>query len=398
LHRRSIFWRLLLRSLSVRQAQTALALASLVVGAAVVSTLLNLWSDARREMTQEFRAYGANVLLAPAATPTVEPGGLDGLMPEETLARLEPIEERSPGMVAVPVLYVVARLARVPRDARLPEFENAVVAGTDFSALQRVFPSWRVTGPQGLDSGACAIGARVASRLRVGVGDRLELAFESGPGSHDTRRQEFRVSSLVETGASEDDQVFVPLAALQSLASLEGRLSLVELSVPGRRAEIEAVAGELHRALPGLDVRPVRQIVDSEGRVLGILRTLMASLASLILVIMALCVAATMTAVVLERQRDIAVMKALGADDRTVLELFLGEASLMGLVGGATGFALGGFAAQRLGERLFGAALHVVWWTLPVVCLASVAVALVATSFPIRIIRGVEPAVVLKGQ
>jgi putative ABC transport system permease protein len=118
----------------------------------------------------------------------------------------------------------------------------------------------------------------------------------------------------------------------------------------------------------------------------------------LILVILALCVAATMTAIALERRRDIAVMKALGAGDRTVLELFLGEAALLGLAGGAVGFALGGLAAHHLALRLFGVTLRLVWWTFPVVCLVSVLVALVAASLPVRLVRGVQPAAVLKGE
>lgn len=403
---KSVFWRLLLRSLSVRRPQAALAMGSLVVGAAVTSMLLNLYGDARRKMTQEFRAYGANVLLVPrvrtagmwagpgAAAPDASAVG--GLMAEDTLERLRTIRKRTPGLAAAPVLYVVARLERVPRDPRLPEFQNAVAVGTDFAALRGLFPTWQLQASEvPSDAAACVIGAHIATRLRLSVGDRVALGTsESG----EPLRREFRIAGLLSTGASEDDQVFVPLEGLQRLAKLEGRISLIELSVPGERREVERTVGELAGAFPELEARPIRQIVESEGRILLTLRSLLAWLAIFILVITALCVAATMTAIALERRKDIAVMKALGAGDRRVLELFLGEGAILGLAGGTGGFALGAWVAHYLAARLFDVSLRVVWWTLPLVCLASVLVALVATSFPVRIIRAVEPAAALKGE
>jgi putative ABC transport system permease protein len=172
----------------------------------------------------------------------------------------------------------------------------------------------------------------------------------------------------------------------------------VELSVPGEAAEIERVVHELAATFRGLEVRPIRQIVYSEGKVLGTIRWLLLSLTALILVTIALCVMATMTAIVLERRKDIAVMKALGAGDGLVMRLFLAEGVGLGLLGGVVGFALGAWLARRVVERLFSVTLSVLWWTFPLVCLLSVALALVATLFPVRVVRSVQPAAVLKGE
>jgi len=192
--------------------------------------------------------------------------------------------------------------------------------------------------------------------------------------------------------------VFLPLASLQHMADLAGKVSLVELSIPGGTAEVERAVRELTRVFPDLAVRPIRQIVYTEGKVLGTIRWLMVSLTALILVIIALCVAATMTAIVLDRRKDIAVMKALGASDRTTMQMFLSEGAVLGLVGGAAGFVLGGVFARHLARRLFGVVLHMVWWAFPLVCLSSILLALLATIFPVRIVRGVQPAVVLRGE
>jgi len=409
--RHSLFWRLWFRALTVKRPQAALAAGSLLAGAAVMSMLLNLYADVRRKMTQEFRAYGANVVLAP-------PTG-SGLMDEAILVGLDRLRQRTPGLMAVPVLYVVTRLEGVPArrdpmDTRLPDSVNVVAVGADFAALHQMNSGWRLEGKDTLQTernrAACAIGAHLASTLHLGPGDFVRLVPVSSPagGSEapghsagnraSDRVPEFPIAAVLSTGASEDDQVFVPLPELQRQGSLDGKLSLVELSVPGEAGDVERVVRDLSGLLPGLEVRPIRQIIYSEGKVLGTIRALLISLTALILGIIVLCVMATMTTIVLERRKDIAVMKALGAGDGLVMRLFMTEGASLGLIGGLAGFLVGVEWAHRLGWRLFGVSLRLAWWTLPAIAGASMLLALVATAFPVRIVRGVQPAVALKGE
>ena len=189
-----------------------------------------------------------------------------------------------------------------------------------------------------------------------------------------------------------------PLGELQKLGGIEGKISVIEINIPGQTAEIERGVQQLAAAFPRLDVRPIRQIVYSQGKVLHTIRGLLISLMSLILVIIALCVMATMTAIVLERRKDIAVMKALGASNQDVTRLFLMEGASLGLVAGLAGFAVGGFLAAQVGERLFGVSLSVVWWTLPLVWGATILLAALATFFPVGIMRRIQPATALKGE
>ncbi len=178
----------------------------------------------------------------------------------------------------------------------------------------------------------------------------------------------------------------------------EREKNLVELSIPGGTREVESAVHRLAGLLPGLEVRPIRQIVYSEGKVLGTIRWLLLSLTILILVIIALCVMATMTAIVLERRRDIAVMKALGAADALLMRLFMTEGASLGLVGGILGYGLGAIVARGLAERLFGVALNLNAWTLPAVCGLTVALAVFAAQVPVRVLRAIQPTVVLKGE
>ncbi|MGH9403520.1 MAG: ABC transporter permease [Terriglobia bacterium] len=391
---RSIFWLLCLRSLQVKRPQAMLAIGSLVVGAAVCSLLLNLYGGVERKMTESFSAFGANVILAPRDV-ALQSSALPSLMQEPRADAFE----RMPGIASLPVLYAVSHLNPVEPDPRLPGGENVMAVGTDLGGLAQMNPNWRLQGKgSAFKSQDCIVGAHLAGEMRFHPGDQLQLSsLSSGAKAGHVIPETFRIAAIVSTGASEDDQVFTPLATLQQMAGLPGKISLMELRVPGDTQAIEAGIRQLAAAFPGLTVRPVRQIVYSQGRVLTTIRRLMLALTALILVIIALCVAATMTAIVLERRKDVAVMKALGASDRVVMELFISEGAALGLLGGLLGFFIGAFFARDVAARLFHVALAPSWWVFPVVCISTAVLAVVATMLPVRIVRGIQPAAALKG-
>ncbi|HEV2247808.1 MAG TPA: FtsX-like permease family protein, partial [Terriglobia bacterium] len=384
--RRSLFWRLWVRSLVVKRPQAALAVIALLVGASLASMLLNLYSDVHRKMTQEFRSYGANVILSSKAAASSGQPAMGALIDSSVFHRVESLQSGVRGLVAAPVLYLVTRVSRVPTEPRMPDFENIVAVGSDFAALKALVPGWRITAGAddgSLGPGSCAVGAHLAQRFRLKPGDALRLTAGSGGGTANSEAasETFQVAAVISTGASEDDQVFVSLPELQKLAGLESKISMVQMNIPGQTADIERGVHQMAAAFPQLEVRPVRQIVYSQGKVLHTIRGLLVSLMGLILAIIALCVMATMTAIVLERRKDIAVMKALGATNQEVTRLFLVEGASLGLVAGVAGFAAGGLLAAQVGERLFGVSLGVVWWTLPLVWGATILLAALATFF-----------------
>ena len=424
----SMFWRLWWRAVTVRRPQAALALGALAVGAALTSMLLNLYDGVRRKMTEDFRAYGANVVIAPGSKANGAGADDRTTMDESRLRPLVQFGLETPGASSVPVLYGVLRVSPHPTDSA---FTHVVAAGAEFGVLRHMNPGWRETGEvvtADLPPGDCAVGSHLAAQLHLRVGDfialgRLLSAVPSAslaPSGESGDRKgvgegvearvhspsqvsappstSFRIATILTTGTSEDDQVFLPLATLQSLLGANGRITLVELSIPGEAPDVERAVRRLASLLPDLEVRPIRQIVYSEGKVLGTIRWLLLSLTILILVIIALCVMSTMTAMVLERRKEIGMMKALGAADRQVMRLFAAEGASLGLVGGMLGYAAGVYSAEALGGLLFGVALGVNAWVLPLVCGWTVALAVIAAQVPVRIVRAVQPAVVLKGE
>jgi putative ABC transport system permease protein len=415
---RSMFWRVWLKSLAVKRPQSALAFAALALGAAVASLLLNLYGSAQRKMQSDFRAYGPNVILAPAAHQPVAADsapGPGGLVDASVLDRLQG-ELRSLGLpasraVAVPVLYAVVS-ARPARNPGAPE-SNLVGVGADLPVLYALNPAWRVNGSlEGLPGDACVLGAHAAERLGLKPGDQIAVsltgsgakaeapAAATGAGAAEIggNPTAFTIAALISSGGPEDDQVFVPLEALQQLSGLTGKISLVEMRISGASSEVESAVSRLARVFPSLEVRPVREIVESEGQVLKTIRELMLALAAIILGVVVLCVMATVTTIVLERAKEVAVMKALGASERTLFGLLLAEIGALGISGGLVGFALGAVAARQLGVDLFGVALDPDWRALlPVVGAALLASALPAL-VPVWSVRSIDPARALRGE
>ena len=404
---RSMFWRVWLRSLSVKRPQSLLAFAALALGATVASLILNMYGDARRKMQGEFRAYGPNVVVSAANrgalgrystssanAPSEELGG--GLMDASLAGDLQRHLPR--GVNVVPVFYLVAWARPGAVSASHSAGSNLVVVGADFGALQALNPSWKISpASDPFGPGSCVLGTHAAVRLKLKPGDTLKV---SAIGS-DEHAAACSIAGLVSSGGAADDQVFLPLDVAQRVAGLDAlkeKTSLVEMRIPGGPREVNAAAGGLQRAFPALDVRPVREIVQGEGRVLGVIRGLLLALAALIVGVVALCVMATVSTIVLERKKDVAVMKALGASDGKVLALLLIEIGALGVAGGIVGFAAGALLSRRVGVDLFGVALNTDWRTLPTVLIAALLAAAVPALLPISTVRRIDPARALRGE
>ena len=155
---------------------------------------------------------------------------------------------------------------------------------------------------------------------------------------------------------------------------------------------------KLAAALPSAEVKPVRQIVEAEGRVLGKARASLLASAVVIVVTAILCVLATLTAWVLEQRKNFAIMKALGASERIVTGFFAAEAGALGAVGAILGFVIGLGVAAWIARSNFHASLTPRFSVLPIVIAGSVLLALFSALLPIAMLRRVQPATILRGE
>ena len=145
-------------------------------------------------------------------------------------------------------------------------------------------------------------------------------------------------------------------------------------------------------------MRPVRQVLESEARVLGKMRSTLLVASVLIILTAAVCVLATLTGWISDRRRDFALMKALGASGRLIQGFFAAEAAILGVVGSVGGFAIGVAVAMWIGQASFHAPVSVRLSLFPVVVAGGIATALLAAVLPISLLRRVQPANILRGE
>jgi len=366
-NRRQMFLRILSRPLLVRRGRALTALVAVVVAASVATATLNLYTDVQAKLHREFRSYGANIVVS----------AKDGSsLPSDSLARIDAaLEGRG---VAAPFAFAIARTA-----AGAP----VVVAGTDFDRVRKLNSWWSVTAwPTA--PGAALIGKRAYQSLTP-KGEPLDLIFQ-GHTLHAT------VAGILRTGAQEDSRVYLQLNDFTRWTRITP--STVEVAVAGSPAEIRAMIGTLGAALPEADVQPVRQMVEAEAHVLDKTRATLLASTSIIILTAALCMLATLTASVFDRRKDFAVMRALGASQRTVNALFAAEAASIGLAGAVVGFALGLGIAAWIGRVNFHATISPRFGIFPEVVAGSVLLALLAALMPISMLRKVQPAIILRGE
>ena len=143
---------------------------------------------------------------------------------------------------------------------------------------------------------------------------------------------------------------------------------------------------------------PVRQLVEGESQIVERTHALMFGALMLIALTVAISVLATLSASVLERRRDFALMKALGGTEAQLMRLFLLETMLLAGGGIVAGYMIGSGAAWVISEANFHTATLPRLQVLPMVVLLNLVIAAVAALLPVRALRNLEPAALLRGE
>jgi putative ABC transport system permease protein len=386
-----MFLRMLVRAAVLRRGRAVSALFAMIVAAAVATAMLNLYIDVQAKLQREFRNYGANIILVGR-----DNSGKDGAsLPADALARVDSV--LAGRGVAAPFALLVARTS---------DGQAIVVAGTDFERVRALDRWWSVNNwPAGIpkvptsgardapemghpDSHPALVGIRAIAAVSPKNQD-FDLSFQG-------RTVHVSPAGTVRTGAAEDSRIYLSLADFVAWTGVQP--STIEVAASGSPEEVSAIMNQLARAIPAGEVRPVRQIMEGEARVLGKTRATLFAAAGLIILTAALCVLSTLMGWVFDRRRDFAIMKALGASQRLLGGFFAAEAAVLGATGALIGFVVGIGIAAWIGRVNFHAPVMPRLSVLPVVLAGSMAVTLLSAILPISLLRRVQPAVILRGE
>ena len=319
-----LFRRLILRPLRRDPARTLLTLISIALGVAVVIAI-DLAGDAA---TGSFQS-SLTTLLGKVDYEIVANGGVD-----ETL---------------------FAKLAKLPVNARFtPVIEQPVAIGGSASTtlygidvlsnVELIPGDGTVFDPESLEH-AIVVSSDLAERLRLHKNDTVELR---GQGN----RMEFQIRLIAPKQHSE--WVGVDIAAAQQLLNMYGRVDRVEVFLGPTQDSAEA-----EHAIRA--VVPATYEIDTPGakseenrRMLRAFRWNLRILSYISLIVGAFLIYNTIAVSVVRRRTEIGILRAIGISSRGVLLIFLGEATMLGLLGSILGIGIGRLLAGGLLKLIAG--------------------------------------------
>jgi putative ABC transport system permease protein len=373
------------RALTAQRLRSFLTLLGIAVGIAAVILLTSIGAGVHRFVLAEFSQFGTHVIeIAPGNTRAS--GGPGGLQTTVRLLTLEDVEAlaRVPGIVAAtPNVWGNSEVAA---NGRLRRTTVQGVGPDNLAILQMTMQSGRFLPDEPLAQARplAVLGPKLKQELfgnENPLGQRLRIAG-----------MQFRIIGVAAPkgqflGMDLDDTVFIPAA---SALELYNRAGLMRIHLAYREdlpaADIAAAVRSALAARHGREdftLTTQEDMLRTLSRILNVLTLAVGALGGISLLVGGVGIATLMTIAVAERTNEIGLLKALGARERTILGIFLGEAAALAALGGLLGLALGIGIAQLA---------HLLFPALPVQTPLSFVLLAEAVAIAIGLAAGVLPA------
>lgn len=339
--------RVALRFLREGRMQTLLIIVGVAAGVAVVAYISALISGLQGStLTKTLGAQAHLTLRAPddAVTPARAADG--SLALTETQPRVQrlrsvanwqallPLLEQMDGIAAVSPMVSGSGLA-----LRGEAAQAIALMGVELERYDRIvgLRGKVVSGTARLDPGEAILGRDLAADLGVRVGDRVTLQTTVGGRNVSDA---LRVTALVDLGVRDLNRrtVFVPLRAAQSLLGLPGGATVLDMTLQDVWTA-SALAAELRQRYP----YKVESWQENNAQLVSALNAQSVSTAlirGVVMVVVVLGIASVLVVSVVQKRREIGILRAMGATRGQVLRVFLVQGAVVGAVGSALGIVL----------------------------------------------------------
>jgi putative ABC transport system permease protein len=336
---------IVLKYIRKRKTRSFLTIIGILIGIASVVTLISLGQGLENAIDYQFAKLGSNkISISPA-------GSLAGPMSSgRTTAKLTEddvkVIKKVKGVEFAMGMYASSKQVYFGKE----RFSIPIIAlDSDAETMKYVDKS----GLYEIDSGRnfrpgerykTIIGSKVADGLyhkNVNIGDTLIIDG-----------LEFQVIGIQKAGGSPmmDMMIRIPKDTLREMDGKTDEVSMIN-AVADEGADVSSVSEKIKQALlkyrdekkgqESFTVQTTLNLIESFVSIIAVIQALLVGIAGISLVVGAVGIMNTMYTSVLERTRDIGVMKSIGAKEHDILAIFLLEAGILGAVGGAVGVALG---------------------------------------------------------
>ena len=335
---------LAVQSLRHRKLRSWLTVVGIIIGVAAIISLITVSRSLESTIQGQFEQFGANRILI-SAKGFQGPGTMsEGLTNED----VETIEKISGFEYVLPGLFRNAEIKY--RD----ETGFTLIGALPAEHYEQFYADTGVELQAGRviqenENFVAIIGSRVATEKfsrDLTIGNKLTI-----------NKKEFRVVGILEEvgNAQDDNQINIPLEAAREIFNEPEKVDTIIAQVQSA-ADIPQLQERIERALErkrgdtNFQVLTATQILEQINQVLGVMQIVLVGIAAISLLVGAIGIMNSMYTSVLERTKDIGIMKAIGARNSAILQIFLFESGLIGLGGGIIGVALGTGLALLIGS------------------------------------------------
>lgn len=420
-----MFWTMVLRALIRQKGRMLMIAFTVALGTSLATAMLNVMMDVGDKVNQELKAYGANIVVEPKQVSVMnelyETDSSLAYLNESDIPKIKTIFWSFNIVDFAPFMKGLAEMGERRVPVRGTWFDRTITlpTGQSFvSSMKNLKSWWTMDGqfPSDEDDEAAVIGTALAQEQNLRIGDNLCLEGSAA-------RKCFIVSGVFGSGSDDDGAVFVTLNAAQQLFGAPGKISSMEVSAlttPDNElsrkaarnpnalslkemetwyctAYVSSICYQIDEVISGAVAKPVRQVAESEGAILEKTQLLMTLITLLSLVGSALGISNLVTTTVMERSREIALLKALGAFNQPIVLLLLTEIYITALIGGCAGYFCGIGFAQIIGHSVFSSAIEIKTLVIPIVTVLVAAVTMIGSFPAIRLLLSLRPATVLHG-
>jgi putative ABC transport system permease protein len=386
------------RTITSHKLRSSLTALGLIIGIAAVVILTSIGRGIHTFVLAEFTQFGTNLI-------SVSPGkkstfGISGA----TVSTVRPLTIAD-AISLSKLEYIIAVVPVVQGNARI-EAENKQRRTNVIGAGSAVPEVWRIktaigrflpAGEQGNPRAFAVLGNKSASELFGAVsplGKRIRIGSDR-----------YRVIGVMEKkghllGFDMDDTVYIP--AVNAL-ELFDRESLMEIDLLYKSsASVAAVQKSINRLLVsrhGMEdftIVTQNQMLEKMDSILNILTLAVASLGGVSLLVGSVGILTIMTIAVSERISEIGLLRAIGAERRTIFQLFLSEALALSATGGIIGVLLGMTVVQVLDAVLPALPVQMAWAYIMMAFIVSLLIGIIAGVAPAMKAARLEPLEALR--
>jgi putative ABC transport system permease protein len=334
-----------IRSIRERKLRSALTVLGIVIGISAIVSLVSIGEGTNKYIEEQFEQFGANKIIVSQTSFAgfSQPSSFEPLSEDDL-----DIVKRVRGVdAAIPILFKTM-LVEYKDDSRSTSVmginsKESVEFFSDIQSLDLKSGRFIKSG----DRYSAVIGSMVAEEIfeeEVRIRDELVI-----------KDQSFEVVGILkEIGNSEDDtSIMIPLESMRDLLGDEDEITYILASV-GDTSQVDAIAELIQDKMDrehGEDVILVlstTKLAEQITTITNMLSTVLGGIAGIALIVAGIGIVNTMYMSILERTKEIGIIKAIGASSLNIMEIFLIEAAIIGLIGGIIGTMFGYLMSEVL--------------------------------------------------